>query len=312
MSRNFGLGSREMAKAGQFACNASARAGTMSYASAATLGERWCQFSAWAREAGIQRMEDVDRPTVEAYGRELAEAVAAGERSAAYAQNLVSAVNTVMDLATRGGWERVSPTRDCAIAQRCTVREDAPAGHDRGRYDQALAELRTQGLDRQAVIAELARELGLRSKEASLLDARQALAQAMSRDQVTITAGTKGGRSRELPILAERQLEVLARAAEIQGPDRSLVPAAQIWAQWRDGGLRDGREALQAQGLGGYHDLRAGYACERYEAFTGQAAPVLGGTIQDRETDRAARSQVAAELGHDRIDVVSQYIGGRR
>ncbi len=312
MSTNYGLGSRYMSTAGQFACNASARAGTMSYSSAATVGERWSLFADWARsEGGAKKMEQVDAGLVARYGHMLAEQVDHGERSPAYAQNLVSAVNTVMDLATRGGWASVSPTRDCGIAQRCAVREEAPSSHDRDRYGQALEALRSRGLERQATVAELARELGLRSKEASLLDAHRALQEAQGRGAVAITAGTKGGRSREVPVLAARQMETLERAAAVQGADRSLVPAAQSWAQWRDGGLRDGREILQGQEMGGYHDLRAGYACERYDALTGHAAPVLGGEIRDRDADRAAREQIARELGHGRIDVVAEYIGGR-
>jgi hypothetical protein len=45
--------------------------------------------------------------------------------------------------------------------------------------------------------------------------------------------------------------------------------------------------------------------------LTGWAAPVAGGEIADRDADREAREQIAEELGHGRIDVVSEYIGGR-
>ena len=33
---------------------------------------------------------------------------------------------------------------------------------------------------------------------------------------------------------------------------------------------------------------------------------------EDRELDQRARQQISHELGHNRIDVVSAYIGGRR
>jgi hypothetical protein len=304
-----------MGKAGQFACNAQARAGTMSYSTAATVGDRWSQFTAWAKEEkGVRKMEQVDRELVESYGRDLADQVGAGDLSPAYAQNLVSAINTVMDLATRGDWHSVSPTQDCGIPERSAVREDAPTGYERDQADEALDALREGGLERQAAVAALAREFGLRSKEASLLNARSALREAQTAGKIHVSAGTKGGRDREISLNPEHerdQLEVLARAAEIQGEDRSLVPGDETWAQWREGGLRDGREALQAHGIQGYHDLRAAYACERYAALTGHQAPVLGGVIADREADRAARLQIAEELGHGRIDVVAEYVGHR-
>ena len=312
MPNNYGLGSREMGKAGTFAANAAARAGDLSYSSAATLGERWQQFTRWARaEQGIKWMEQVDRQAVEAYGRGLAERVEAGALSPAYAQNLVSAVNTVMDLATCGQWDSVAPTRACGIPERSSVRDTAPTGYDRAEYNRAIDAMRSNGLDRQAAIAGLARDLGLRSKEACLLNARTAFAEASKMGQVTISDGTKGGRTREVPIATAGAMEALRTATALQGAGRNLIPAGATWREWREGGLRDGREALQALGIAGYHDLRAAYACERYEAITGHPAPVLGGVIIDRDKDREAREQISAELGHGRIEVVSEYIGGR-
>jgi site-specific recombinase XerC len=311
LSRNFGLGSRDMGKAGQFACNSAVSRGEMSYSTAATVGERWGVFVEWAKNNGINKMEQVDRSTVEAYGRELAEQVAAGEMSPAYAQNLVSAVNSVLAIATGGQWQTVSPTKDCAISERSHVREDPPSALDRSVYSNALAAVRDALGERAAAVVELAREFGLRSKEASLLDARAALREAEARGAITVSAGTKGGREREVPITSERQIEALQRAADAQGRDHSLIPADQSWKTWREGTLRDTREMVQSVTGGGLHDLRSSYACERYSELTGWAAPVAGGVIEDRQADRDAREVISAELGHGRIDVVSEYIGGR-
>ena len=128
---------------------------------------------------------------------------------------------------------------------------------------------------------------------------------------VTVTDGTKGGREREVPITSEAQREALERAAQAQGDARAVMPADQNWQSWREGGLRDARELVQAATGGGLHDLRAAYACERYEALTGHAAPAAGGQIEDRDRDAAARLAVAEELGHGRVDVTSEYVGGR-
>ena len=171
--------------------------------------------------------------------------------------------------------------------------------------------LRDAGQHRGAAVAELARELGLRSKEASLLDTGKALKEAQSRAAVTISEGTKGGRVREVPITRPEQLTALSRAASVQGDARALIPASQNWHQWRQGELRDTRETLQAYGIDRLHDLRAAYACERYEQLTGHAAPVQGGQIQDRDADRHAREVISKELGHHRIEVVASYVGGR-
>lgn len=311
MSRNYGLGTRDMSSAGRIVLDQAAGRGDLSFASVDAIADRFSKFASYAKAEGIGRMERIDAEQVRGYGRKLADLVRHGDMAASYAQNLISAVNTVMTQATRGEWRSVSPTRECGIEQRSALREDAPAGSDRQTFSLVVETMRESGMVRQACIAELAREFGLRSKEASLLDTRTALAEARRTGTVTISEGTKGGRTREIPLSSTTQLEVLSRAAEVQGNGRNLIPTEASWREWREGGLRDGREAIQTHGIDGYHDLRAAYACERYEALTGHAAPVMGGHIEDRQVDRDAREQISHELGHDRIEVVAEYIGGR-
>lgn len=311
MSRNFGLGSRVMADAGRMALDRAAGRGEVSFSTAATQADRWASFSAWAKELGVGRMERIDGEMVRAYGRELADQVKAGDLAPATAQNYVSAVNSVMALATQGAWESISPTKDCGIAHRSAVREDAPGALDRGAYDRAIEAVREQIGERAAAVVELARELGLRSKEASLLNARAALAEVQQRGAVTISGGTKGGRDRVVSITNDGQREALERASQAQGDGRTVMPADQSWKSWREGALRDTRELVQASTGGGLHDLRSAYACERYEQLTGHAAPCAGGEIHDRAVDLAARLEISAELGHGRVDVTSEYLGGR-
>ncbi|VVN09696.1 integrase domain-containing protein [Pseudomonas fluorescens] len=309
MSRNYGLGSRNMASAARVALDRAAQRGELSFSSVATLSERFSQFASAASAQGIGRMERISPEGVQAYGQQLAAQVQRGELSAAYAQNLVSAINTVMRLVRN--WPSVSPTKACGIAQRCAVRDTPPLGVDRTVLERGLEQLRGDDQLRAAAVANLARELGLRSKEAALLNAHKALQEARECGHVTIVDGAKGGRSRTVPISQERQLSVLAKAATLQGTGRSLIPVEQNWKQFRENTLRQGRGPLQQAGITGYHDLRAAYACERYQQLTGHPAPVIAGGIVDKDQDRAAREQISAELGHGRIEVVAEYIGGR-
>lgn len=309
---NYGLRTRDLGKAGQFAANAAARAGNMSYASAAAVGQRWQAFAAYARAEGVKRLEGVTGQLVASYAQGIAGRVADGELSAAYGQNLVSAVNSVMGLATRGEWASVSPTKDGGIAARVNVRTEAPGGLDRGAVAATADLLRSAGNANGAAVVELARDLGLRAKEASLLDARRALQEGQERGRVTISAGTKGGRVREVPIRHPGQLETLARAAAVQGQARSLVPAGQTWASWEAGGLREAREALQGQGISRIHELRSAYAVDRYREETKGHLPRMMGGKASRAADRAARLVIARELGHSRIAVTVSYLGSMR
>ncbi len=77
--------------------------------------------------------------------------------------------------------------------------------------------------------------------------------------------------------------------------------------------VRPARDILHAYSLKGFHELRAAFACERYEQITQHRAPINGGECCqiDRSLDREARRQISYELGHGRIDVVAAYVGGR-
>jgi len=311
MSRNFGAGQRDMSRAAGVFLSQAASKGELSFSSAATLEDRFSKFAQYAKNEGIGRMERVDSETVRQYGHELAEKVEAGELSESYAQNLISSINTVMSLATKGEWESVSPTKDCGITERSFIRQEAPESLDRNIYESARDAVHLELGDRAAAIVELTRELGLRSKEASLIDAKSAYAEAQEKGYVTITEGTKGGRDREIPITSENQIQALQKAAEAQGESRAMIPPGENWKSFREGSLREIREIVQEKTGGGLHDLRSAYACERYESLTGWSAPAADGHIEDHLIDREARARISQELGHGRVDVVSSYVGGR-
>lgn len=309
-SRNFGLGSRDMSKAATFAANNAVHDGAMGFKHAAEISREFKQFAAFAKVHGVRQMEYISRDLVIRYGEHLADRVSNHEIGQGHAQNAVSAINSVMRLATQGEWQSVSPTRECNIDQRSAIRETPPTGLDRAPLERGLTTLSERG----QAIAELAREFGLRAKEASLFNAQAALREAQTRGVVSVTDGTKGGRPREVPINpqnlehATRQLAVLERAADAQGMARAVMPPDQNWKQWRESGLREIRETLQQYGINRLHDLRSAYACERYQQLTGHAAPCLDGH-SPRDIDRSARLQIAHELGHGRVIITNSYLG---
>lgn len=312
MSRNFGIGQRDMSRAGNLALDRSRQNKAVSYSTAATQGARWDSFCSWAKEKGVKKMENVTADFVIEYGKYLALDVNSEKMAAATAQNYVSAVNSVMSIATKGSWISVSPTRDCGIKNRSSIRTDAPAAIDRNTFEKSLQLVREKVGERAASVVELARDFGLRSKEASLLNVRSALDQAERYGYIKISDGTKGGLDRTIKITDPQKIETLSRAEQAQGSARSLMPETSNWKTWREGDLRTAREIVQSVTHGGLHDLRSAYACERYQMITGQEAPCAGGIIHNKEIDRSARLEIARELGHQRIDVVSEYIGGRK
>ncbi len=317
-ARNFGFG-RRLDYAGTQALRAHFGGGH--FATVQAHAERWRLFADWCcAHENIGDARRIDAPVLDRYADALRDAVAHGDLAIATAHNRLSSVNQTLQ-ALRGDRQmRIASPRAALEQPRRTVRQQAPVGIDVA----ALAPLRAalQARDpRLAVIMNLARASGMRLREAILADLPRLQREAERYGAINIQDGTKGGRRgasapRWVPATdALRAALAQARAVSPRG-SRNLLAPGESYAAFINRIVRPAREVLHRHGLKGFHELRAAYACERYMQLTGHAALVLGGTLHrhDRALDRAARRQIAVELGHghDRIDVMSAYIGGRR
>lgn len=309
-SRNFGYG-KSMAWAGKQALMSAyqGRFGTV-----AANANRWGTFSRFSVEQGVRDARLVTAELVAAFGHRLAEAVDRGEMKVSYAQNLLSSVNTTLSALRGDRLIRVSPS--AVVGHRMSVRNAAPAGMDRDRVSAAVQDLRDAGHARAASVVELAREFGVREKEAVLMNLREARDQLRTRYAVDIREGTKGGRGRDVDRwvpASNRSVAILERAIAASQGARNLVPPGQNFRQVNNHLHHVVKEAFERHGLKGLHDLRAAYACERYQQLTGHTAPAVAGfRSASREADMAARETISQELGHERTDVLSAYVGSGR
>lgn len=304
MSQNFNLKTRDMSKAARILLSKDRLDGAISFSTVATVLGRFEHFKRFAKEKGVARFERVSSELVHSY----AEHLKGRNLSAAYTANMLSAVNSVMTRAHSHNGTKWTPVTGRQVNLERRQRTRTTKTVTREQSSKAIEQLSP----RTAVIAILARELGLRSKEASLINAKKALVEATENRFVAVEAGTKGGRYREIPITKSRQIEALRNAVEVQTDHYSLVPPEQTWAQFREGELRDGRELLKMNGVAGYHELRAAYTAERYADLTGYNAPVNGGKIEDKDVDLDSRLQISNELGHGRAEVLNAYVGGKK
>jgi len=121
---------------------------------------------------------------------------------------------------------------------------------------------------------------------------------------------TKGGKPRSVPITTPQQRTVLDAARTLAGAG-SLIPAHKSYIQQQH--VYDGQ--CKAAGLSNMHGLRHQYAQARYEALTGWQAPAAGGptahalTSAQRQIDAHARQIISHELGHERPQIVTLYVG---
>jgi integrase len=317
--RNFGFG-RQLSYAGPQALKDLFAGGH--FATVKAHGDRWQAFVRWCRSEdgpGYNDARQIDRNTLHDYAAHLREQIRRGELSIATAQNRLSSVNRTL-AALRGDQDlRIASPSQSLGQQRSSVRSVAPDGQDRQQVQRVLEVLKERQHERVASIVLLARTTGMRLREAILADLPRLQREAERFGRINIQDGTKGGRAGAFAprwIQANDEVKAALQFARNASPtgNRNLLARAESYAAFLQQTVRPARDLLHEQGLKGFHELRAAYACERYEQLTGHAAPVNGGHCYrlDRGLDQQARQQISLELGHNRIDVVAAYIGGRR
>jgi integrase len=190
------------------------------------------------------------------------------------------------------------------------VKRSSVCSHDRS----------AQGVDVAAKLAEVSQkdervglqlwlelESGLRAKEAMMI--RPYLADKGA--YLDVSVGTKGGRPRAVPIKTPEQRALLGEAKAFAATkDSSTSDPSRSLAQWKNHYyyVLRGCGITRKNGLTA-HGLRHAYANNRYKELSGQDSPVRGGKLVNREDDRAARLQVAEELGHSRESITTHYLG---
>ncbi len=121
---------------------------------------------------------------------------------------------------------------------------------------------------------------------------------------------TKGGKARTLPIRTSEQREVQDRAHRLADKG-SFIPSSRNYIKQ----LRIYEGHTIRAGVSKMHGLRHAYAQQRYEELTGWKSPAAGGpssrtlTPEQRDQDHQARIIVSRELGHDREQITSVYLG---
>ncbi|MCF5023868.1 integrase domain-containing protein [Pseudomonas lurida] len=316
--RNFGYG-RQLSYAGPQALKDLFAGGH--FATVRAHSDRWQAFVRWCQSEdgpGYNDARQIDRRTLQDYAVYLRQQIQQGELCIATAQNRLSSVNRTL-AALRGDQDvRIASPSQALGQQRSDVRTRAPDGQDHQQVKRVLEVLGEQQHEQVAAIIRLARATGMRLREAILADLPRLHREAEHFGRINVQDGTKGGRSGAFAprwiVANEEVIAALQLACHASPPgSHNLLARDESYAVFLQQTVLPAREILHEQGLKGFHELRAAYACERYEQLTGHAAPINGGHCYriDRDLDQQARQQISLELGHYRIDVISAYIGGR-
>jgi hypothetical protein len=323
-TRNFGYG-KQMTWAGHQALRT--YYGEGHFGSVQAHFSRWSQFCDWLRKFyGIRDAVEIRQHHLDAYAAHLAQKVEEEVIAIAYAQNLLSSLNTTLKALRGDGRLRIdSPSK--AVGRRSHVRRELPTGYDWDQFQSAILALEDAGLLRASAVAQLARSLGLRLREAVLGDIPRWLRERDERGAIDVREGTKGGRGKEVarwvPVdgAADCALENADTIRRELGCGNNLLKPSETYDDFvNDGEIHKARAILHRHGIAGYHDLRAAWACDRFRELADRPAPVVAQCLpSDDLTEEEAEAvetlskelglELAQELGHNRLDVLAAYIG---
>lgn len=316
--RNFGYG-RQLSYAGPQALKDLFGGGH--YGTVKAHSDRWQAFVHWCRSEdgpGLNDARQIDRQTLLDYAGHLRQQVESGAISIATAQNRLSSANRTLAALRGDQYVKVpSPSKTLGM-RRTNIRSLMPQGQNREQVKRVVEVLCELQQPRAAAIVQLTRAIGMRLREAILADLPRLKREAEQFGKVNIQDGTKGGRSgASAPrwVTVDDYIREALGFAEQVSPDgsRNLLEPNERYLDFLQAIVCPARDILHKHNLKGLHELRAAYACERYEQITHHPAPINGGHCYQlsRRLDQDARVQISYELGHGRIDVVAAYIGGR-
>jgi hypothetical protein len=137
--------------------------------------------------------------------------------------------------------------------------------------------------------------------------------------RITVKAGTKGGKKRQVPCLPQG-IQVLELAMQVQD-GRSMIPKTKSYVEFHD----ECYEIAHKAGIR-FHSERHFYAQERYREITSAPSPIDAGWSrkerisklanylnttkeQAKIIDHDARLQISIELGHNRVEITNVYVG---
>lgn len=316
--RNFGYG-RQLSYAGPQALKDLFGGGH--HGTVKAHSDRWQAFVRWCRSEdgpGFNDARQIDRKTLLDYAEHLRHLVERSDLAVATAQNRLSSVNRTMAALRGDQYVKVPSPSKALRKQRTAIRTTTPQGQDREHVMRIVDAFCEHQLARAAAIAQLARATGMRLREAILADLPRLRREAEQLGRINIQDGTKGGRSgASAPrwVRVDDPIRESLEYAERVSPNgsRNLLASHESYRDFLNNVVHSARDILHAHNIKGFHELRAAYACERYEQITQHLAPINGGSCYklNRHLDQEARTQISYELGHGRIDVISAYIGGR-
>ncbi|MFT5759642.1 MAG: hypothetical protein ACI9LM_004409 [Alteromonadaceae bacterium] len=271
---------------------------------------RFNLFADFCKKYNTNNSVFITQDLFENYAFLIQKRVFVGDLSTHYGHNLISSVNVVMHAFRRDKKIWFSPKK--LFGPRCHIRKVAP-NMSLGDVKSACKKINAEADTNIALLIWLARILGLRLREAILIDAKKALKQARKNGFVDIRRGTKGGRGRKVERLIgsnKRIVFALELAVISQEKRKSFIPDDEKLITFYRRIHKVALPILKEFNINKIHDLRAAFACDEYKYEFGVDAPVISGeTIKKTQEVKEKLKIISKKLGHNREYIIDSYCG---
>lgn len=254
-------------------------------------------YVAWARENNIQtrHSDQIKAKHVRAYGQHLAQRVERGEISVAHAQNRMSHMRGILSAQGRDKTADRDDLKNAALGLSGRSR----AGTNRAVTDKELRDLQDRVPSHIAAGLEVARSMGLRSKETVAGCVREQLKdweRELSEGKANVVRGAKGGRMRVTHFMSKPAQDRALTAVRGALSELDRMGRDQLFQGRRDNlksGVRSFRYQLEKAGLTKAQSQATMHSI-RY-AWTQEAVAHLR---DQGYGDRQANTMVSTWLGH--------------
>ena len=271
---------------------------------------RFNLFADYCQKLKTNNAVYITQELFEMYADKTQSRVIDGGISVHYAHNLISSVNVVMFAFRRDKKIWLSPK--ALFGLRCHVRQIAP-NMEMLAVRLACKKIKKDAGDDIALLIWLARSLGLRLREAILIDAKKALKQARTTGFVDIRRGTKGGRGKHVERLVDsnkRILFALKLAVIAQEKRNTFIPNDEKLITFYRRIHRIALPILKEFNMIKIHDLRASFACDEYKSEIGLDAPVISNNSVKKTAEvKGKLEKISKKLGHNRDYIIDSYCG---
>ena len=227
------------------------------YSTVASHINRTKLFIDFCKKNNVKKAENITNEFLEDYADSLLSKLAKQDISIVYAHNLLSSANVLMSAFRRDNEVWVSPLE--YFGPRSNIRTVAP---NMNLLDakSACREISALGEHEIAMLIWLALILGLRLREAILIDAEKAYKQAVKLGHVDIRKGTKGGRGKRVERLIpgdKRIIKALDVARKLQQKKASFISENEKMITFYREVHRVALPILKRHGIQKIHELRA-------------------------------------------------------